>query len=224
MVFPFIAAAFTAISTALSSLGPVISTFATKVLPTLVPYISKGLEVMLAVGRVAEVVSQVLGVLKPGETTSDMGERALQAAEKGIMPDGFDDHDSYMQSLRDFELDPAKHHDPMAALVAGLAVVSVGMDAKLDAPDGTAGSLWQLVAADGDYFTADKILQLVQAGQDIADVVDYYTGKLGGAESLQVENQLVKLDMEQEASMDENTLRGRIYAGQERVQAGANGE
>lgn len=221
MVFPFIAAAFTVISTALSSLGPVISTFATKVLPTLVPYISKGLEVMVAVGRVAEVVSQVLGVLKPGETTSDMGERALQAAAQNIVPDKFDDFESYMQSLRDFELDPAKRHDPMASLIAGLAVVSGGMDAKLDAPEGSAGSLWQLVAADGDYFTADKILQLVQAGQNLADVVDYYSGTLDGAESLQVEDRLVKLDKENEPDVDEDTLRQRIYAVQDRVQAGA---
>lgn len=222
MVFPFIAAAFTAVTSALASIGPVMATFATNVLPTLAPYLAKGLEVMTNVARVAEVVAQILGVFRPGETATDMGERALQAAEKGITPQGFDNHDEYMNALRKFQLDPEKQHDPIATLISGLAVVSVGMDAKLDLPDGTSGNLWQLVAADGNYFTADKILNLVQTGQNLTDVVSYFTGKLGGAEALQTENQLLKLDKANHPDTNENSLRERMYSAQERVQAGAD--
>lgn len=222
MVFPFIAVAFSAVTSALASIGPVMATFATKVLPTLAPYLAKGLEVITNVARVAEVVAQILGVIKPGETVADMGERALQAAEKDITPQGFDNHDEYMNALRKFQLDPEKQHDPIATLVSGLAVVSVGMDAKLDLPDGASGNLWQLVAADGNYFTADKILDLVQTGQNLTDVVSYFTGKLGGAEALQTENQLLKLDKTNHTDTNENTLRERMYTAQERVQAGAD--
>lgn len=222
MVFPLIAAAFTAVSTALATIGPAVASFATNVLPTLAPYLAKGLEAITNVVRVAEVISQVLGVLKPGETASGMGERALQAAEQGITPQGFDNHDDYLDALRKFQVDPGKQHDPFVTNVSGLALVSVAMDAKLNVADGTSGRLWQLVAADGDYFTADKIMKLVQTGQNIADVVDYYTGKMGGAESLQTENELLKLDKANHPSTDENTLRERMYTAQERVQAGAD--
>lgn len=219
MVFPFIAAAISAVGSAIASIGPAVASFATTVLPRLLPYISKGLEVMQTIGQVAQVVSQVLGLLKPGEKIDEMGERAMQAAEQGITPDSFDNHDAYMNELRNFELDPSKKSDPMAKIIAGLAVVSHGLDEKLGVPEGTAGQLWPLVAADGQYFTAEKLLQLVQTGQNIADVVDYFTGKLGGAESLEVEEKLIKLDKEIHPEMDEHTLREQLFKHQEQVQA-----
>ncbi len=219
MVFPIIGAAVSAIGATLASIGPAAASFATTVLPRLLPYIGKGLEVIQAIGQVAQLVAQVLGIFKPGEKIDEMGARAMQAAEQGITPDRFDTHDDYMNELRNFELDPSKKADPIAKIIAGLAVASHGLDEKLGAPEGTAGQLWPLVAADGGYFTAERLIQYVQTGQNLADIVDYFTGKLGGAESLEVEDKLVKLDQKTHPEIDENSLREALYKHQEQVQS-----
>lgn len=215
MVFPFIAPVVAAVVSAVSAIGPAVAQFASMIVPTLTPYLAKGMDLLLKVTNVAELVAQFAGVLKPGEGIANMGERALQAADAGIHTDQFGSVDEYLDALRQRPLDPEKKHDPATSLLSGLAVVSSGLDERLKLDEGTAGSLWPLVAIRRDYFTPEKIQQVLQHGQDIRDMVDYFSGKLGGAESLKVEDQLVHLDHEMDPGADDNTLRQQICAVQE---------
>lgn len=223
MVIPFIGAALSAVASAVASLGPAVASFAGNVLPTLAPYLAKGLDIMQKVAEVAESVALVTGLLKPGERLSEMGERALHAAASGVTPEQFSSFDEYLMALRQQPLDPDRKYTSLATLTGGLAVVSAGLDDRLGLSEGAVGGLWPLVAADSDYFTAGKIIQLIRSGQDIGDVVMYFSGKLGGAESLKVEDVLVSLDQALYPDADEDTLRTRVYQTQESCQRAGEG-
>lgn len=223
MVFPILAglasAAFSAVSAAVATIGPAVGAFCANVLPTLGVYLAKGIEVMKSIGQVAQLVATVVDIFRPNETVDDMGDRALQAAEQGITLEQFDDHAAYVEALRNFELDPEKNKDkPMEKIVAGLAVVSTGLDQKLHLADGTAGHLWTLVGANPGYFTANRLSEYLQSGRDVAGIIDYFSGKLGGAESLEVEDALVTLDAQLNPNQNDTSLRERLYQVQHDVQ------
>jgi hypothetical protein len=220
MVFPIIAAAFSAVTTAVASIGPAVAGFCTNVLPKIVPLLEKGLEILKFVANIANTISTVFGIFNEKETVEDIGDRALQAAEQGITPDEFEDHAGYMDALRNFELDNEKSEklSPTEKIVSGLAVAGRGLDEKFGTPEGTMGNLWLLAGAKPDYFNAEKLTQLLKTGQDIMSVVDYFEGTLGGGESLEVEDKLVALDKAQSPDQEEKSIRSHIYAAAEAVQ------
>ena len=220
MVFPPIAAAFSAAVTAVSSIGPAVAGFCTQVLPKLAPLLTQGLEALKEVAKIANTVMQIVDIFKTGETVDDIGDRAMQAAEQGITPDKFSDYDQYVDELRSFELDEDKSAkaSPMQKIVSGLAVASAALDEKLNAPEGTAGGLWVLAGTGPDYFNADRLTQFLKAGQDVRSIIDYFEGKMGGAESLDVEDELVALDKAAAPEEDEQSIRTQIYGAADTVQ------
>ena len=206
--------------TAVASIGPAVAGFCANVLPNLALYINKGLEVMKTIAQVANAIATIMNIFKPNENVDEMGDRAMQAAEKGIVPEQFDSHQDYVDGLRSFELDPEKNKDkPMEKIVAGLAVVSGGLDEKLDLTEGTAGQLFNLAGANPGYFTADRLAQYLKSGINIADVLAYFADQLGGAESLEVEQGLVELDKAQSPEQDDTSIRARLYEAQDSIKA-----
>ena len=220
MVFPFIIAGFSAIISTVATIGAAVSTFCTTTLPALIPYIEKGLEVMQLIAKVAEGVATVLDIFNPSDNIEDMGDRALQAAEQGIKPDQFDEFSNYLIALRGLDdFNPNKNSDKtMEKIVAGLAIAGAGIDQKFDWAEGTAAQYWPLVGASTEYFTADKFLQIIATGSSISAVANYFTGKLGGAEALHVEDALVQMESKTHPNLDPNTIRAEIYAQQDKVQ------
>ncbi len=197
MAFPIIAAAISGIVSVVSSIGPAVANFCTQVLPKIVPVLQKGIEFLKDIANVATQVGQVFGIFNKDETAENLGDRAIQAAEKnGTTLDQFDDFDDYLDALRRFEFNPEQSEKiPLAQkIVAGLALAGRGLDEKLNTPEGTMGNLWPLVGAKPDYFTADKITAYLKLGQDVMSVVDYFEGKLGAGEALEVEDKLIELD------------------------------
>lgn len=220
MIFPLIGMAFTAIASAVTSIGPAVAGFCANVLPKIAPLLEKGLEILKVVEGIANTVSQVMGIFNSNETAENIGDRAIQAAERGVTPEQFEKHDDYMSALRDLTLDPEKSarlSEPQK-IMSGLAVAGRGLDEKFGSPEGTMGNLWWLAAAKPDYFVADKLTQFLTTGQDIMSIVDYFEGKLGGGESLEVEDKLVELDKSTSPDQEEKSIRSQIYAAAEAVQ------
>jgi len=220
MVFPIIVAAFSAVVSVVSSIGPAVAGFCTNVLPKILPLLEKGLEILKVVENIANVISQVFGIFGKNESVEDMGDRAIQAAEQGITPDQFDDHESYLNTLRGIELVPERSGEltPTQKIVSGLAVAGRGLDEKFGTPEGTMANLWLLAGANPAYFTADRLSAFLTTGQDIMSVVDYFEGKLGAGESLDVEDKLVGLDKTLSPEQDEKSIRAEIYAASATVQ------
>ena len=220
MVFPIIVAAFSAVVATVSSIGPAIAGFCANVLPKIVPLLEKGMEILRMVENIANTVSKAMDIFNENDTAEYIGDRAIQAAEGVITPDQFENHSDYMNALRNFDLNPEKSKDLTAAqmIVSGLAVAGRGLDEKFGSPEGTMGNLWWLAAAKPDYFVADRLTQFLKTGQDILSIVEYFAGKLGGGESLEVEDKLVELDKNMNPDSDEKSIRDKIYAARDAVQ------
>lgn len=199
-----------AVSSAVSSIGPAVSRFCTNVLPRLAPYIEKGMEVLQYVGKVAQALLSSIGIFKPDDKTAEVGERALQAAEEGIRPDGFDSFPEYMEALRKLELNPENKDKftPEQKMVAGLAVGAKGLEDKFNAPAGSMGNLWVLAAASPLFFNADRLEAILKTGGDIASVMRYFEGDLSLSEARGVETKL----LEAERSVSPGTSDESVYA------------
>lgn len=209
-LIPALPVALAALTHTLASLGPMAANL-TAVLPRLLPYLTRGLEILHTLVTVFESVSRALGIFRPDERLEDLGERALQAAEKGITQDRFATYGDYLDALRRFEPDPRLERDPLSRALAGLAVASHGILDKLGLRE-MEGELILLVTRASEYFTPEKILQLSRSGELLAGAIAYFTGRLGGAEALEVEDRLLDLDKELHPERDETSLRQALYA------------
>jgi len=220
MISPLIAVALTAITSVVASIGPAVAEFCASVLPRLAPLLEKGMDILRMVEKIADTVSHAMGIFTGTDTTGDVGDRALQASDKGITPDQFENHADYMNALRHVDLDPDKSAKltDVQKVISGLAVAGHGLDDKFGSPEGTMGNLFWLAAANPEYFNADKLTQYLKTGQDIMSIVDYFDGKLGGGESLEVEDGLVQLDKSINPDADEKSIREQIYAAADTVQ------
>ena len=208
------------VSTAISTIGPAISSFCANVLPRIAPVIERGLEAINAVVQVAQAVMQVFGIFKADEQLEDIGDRSIQAAEKGITVDQFDDFDQYMETLRNFDLDPQRTSEisTEAKTVAGLAIGSKGLDEKFEVNAGTMANLWVLVASNPEYFNADRLQSILNKTADIATVLDYFDNKLTPTEALATEKTLVEAEKAFAADKDDKTIYAELDAASAAVQ------
>lgn len=174
---------------AISTIGPMVANLCTTIIPRILPVLKSGIEICRTVATVANTVATLYDVLRPGESVSDIGDRALQA---GKGPEAFDDFSEYMQSLRDMTLDPVKSakFGAETALIAGLGVIAGGLDERFRVRSGTMSNLWALIAAD-DYFTAPRLGAILNHTRDIANVIRYFDGMLAPADASRMEDALL---------------------------------
>ncbi len=176
--------------------------------------IDAGKNILGTVGGIAGNLLQGLGLWGEKETPEGMGDRALQAHEQRIFPDKFENFSEYMEDLRNFDLDPKKSLESTAdqKIFKGLEVGGRALEDKFNAPTGSMSNVWVLAGANPEYFTSDRFHSLLNSGIDIASVVDYFEGNLGGAESLELEEQLVDTDQATYPGKDRQSSRQELYA------------
>jgi hypothetical protein len=167
-----------------------------------------------SIGNIASGLLQGLGIFKKDERPEDIGDRAMQAHEQGVVPEKFDNFSQYMESLRSFDLDPQKTKETTTdqKIFKGLEVGGRALEDKYNAPEGSMANVWVLAAANPEYFTADRFQSILGSGMDIPSIVDYFEGKLGSGEALEIEDDLVDIDQHANPGKDENTSRHDIYA------------
>ena len=182
-----------AIGNAIGSIGSALSSFASGIAPIIAKIVTELEPVAVALGKFAAAFLQGLGILKPDEKPEDIGERALQAAEKGITTDKFHDFESYLDALRDFDLDPEKASKRSAAekLVAGIGVGTVAMERKYNAAPGSLDTLWLLPIANPTYFTPERMQGIVSTGRFTGNVFDYLEKRLSAGDSGRLEDALI---------------------------------
>ncbi|MDZ7855049.1 hypothetical protein [Sphaerotilus sp.] len=139
---------------------------------------------------------KIFGVFEEDDDVEDMGDRAIQAGEAGIKPEKFDTYDEYMAEIRNFKLDPERSAElsSVEKLAAGLGIGAVGLEKKLDAPEGSMGVLWLLAASNPAFFTADRLVHLVKSGADLLQVASFFDGKLGPADAVSTRQTLMGVE------------------------------
>ena len=191
-VIGFVSTVISVVSAAL----PAVARFCVAVAPKIAAVITSP-QVWEVIGKVISVVSQVLSIFRTDESVEDMGDRAMQAAEKeGLTPDSFDQWEDYADALRNFELDPVKSesYSTLDKTISGIAVALDGLERKFDVPAGTMGGLAMLVAQNPDYFTSERLLGILATTKDIGAIIDFFNGKLDASDGASVSEVLTKVD------------------------------
>jgi hypothetical protein len=203
-----------AISSAVSSIGPIVSTFCTSILPRILPVLG---EVIGTVKTIANSVLTVLGVFKAGEDVEQMGERALQAAQHGIKPEGFETFDEYMTEIRNFKLDPEQsaNRSSVEKVSAGLAIGAAGLEKRFDAPTGSMSVLWLLLASNPTYFGAARLIDIVQGGGDVQSIARFFAGTLGPSDTLNTRAFLMDLERRRAPEKSDETLFSELNSARE---------
>ena len=166
--------------------------------------------VVAKVVSVAQAVFSVLGIFKPNESVEEMGDRGIQADESGIDRSKFENHEEYMEALRDFDLDPERSEEISSEekQAMGVAVGTQGVAEKYDIK--IDGETWVCVAKSPDYFTPDRITALVEKGVDMKTVTDYFQDKLGPTQSVNVEKALMEVDRKIEPELTNSDLYSQL--------------
>lgn len=105
--------------------------------------------VLQCASKVTGLIATICGVLKPNETVEQIGDEALQAEEEGITPSEFENFDEYMESLRNFKLDPekSKKYKTEEKLAAGKAVIDKALTNKFGKDLDTSALLFPICAS-----------------------------------------------------------------------------
>jgi hypothetical protein len=208
-----------AVASAVSTIGSAISSFASSIGPVLGSVIDALKPVAEALGRFVNAFLQGLGILQPNEKVEDIGERALQAAGKGITIDKFDNFDDYMDALRKFEVDPdiAAKRSPAEKLVAGIGVGTIGVEDKFHAERGSLNGMWLLPLTNPEYFTSERMQSLVSTGRLGGDIYAYLEKRLSGGEARGIEKSLeVGADGKPMNEAEQDKLYGALDAARDR--------
>lgn len=177
---------------AVSNIGPALAPYVSKVAPIIAEVVSTVKGIADTISKFADTFLRTLNVLKPEETVEDLGERALQASEKGLTTGQFDNFDDYIDKLRNFDLDPdkAQQRSQTEKLVAGLGVANVAMEHKFNATPGSLDGIWLLPIANPNYFTPERMSSIVSNGQALGGILGYLDKSLSAGDSGRLEESL----------------------------------
>jgi len=218
---------FSAIGSALSSacswVGSAISTAASWAGKALSAVVDVGGGILGSLGGMAGSLLRGIGLFRADDPPIEgWGDRAMQAEEQNIFPDQFENFSDYMDNLRNFDTDPEKTKESTfeQKTFKGLEVAGRALEYKYDAPEGSMANVFVLGAANPQYFTSERFQTLLGSGMDINDIADYFQGKLGGAESLKIEDNLIELEQSSRPGQDKSTYCEELYAAQNQTQEG----
>lgn len=209
---------FSSIGSAISSVGSwvgnAVSSAASWAGSALNTLISVGGSVLGGLGNFASTLLKSFGFFRDEDPpTPEWGDRAMQAEAQNVFPDQFENFEDYLDTLRNFEIDPEKSKESTLdqKTFKGLEVAGRTLENKFGAPEGSMANVFVLAGANPDYFTSERFHTLLRSGMDITSITDYFEGRLGGAESLDIENELVDLDQKTNPGKDEQSCREDIY-------------
>lgn len=208
-----------AISSACSAIGGALSSFSSSVAPMLGAITTVLSVVGEALGKFAQGFLQGLGILKENERPEDFGDRAIQASHKGITIEKFENFEDYMNALRDFkpDIELSKKTSYAEKLVAGLGLGTVGVEDKFGLDRGSLNGMWFLPMTNPEYFTVDKMIDLVSAGRLGGDPFAYLEKRLNGADARNFEKSLeVNSDGTSMNDSALESLHGALDSAQER--------
>jgi len=183
-----------AISSVVSGIGSALSSFASAISTGLGVIFKSGLNIAERIVAIASTILHGFKIFKEDESVEEIGERALQAAEKGITIDRFPNFQEYMAALRNFEIDPEKAAKRSLAekQLAGIGVGTVGLEKQLHYSEGQLSTLWFLAAANPEFFNAERLQSLITTGRFSSDIFYYLEKRLSGPAAERLEGDLIQ--------------------------------
>jgi len=126
-----------------------------------------------------------IGVDKDDKDVEEIGDRAMQAEEKGMTPDKFDNNEAWLNEIEkdDWGYDPEKNKDldPREKMAKGIDV-SAALCAEKLPDDLHLGDFFNTVFKNYELFTPESMTELGKMANnnidDFRKVVNYVTGKM----------------------------------------------
>ena len=121
-------------------------------------------------------------MIKPETEVEDLGDKALQAEQDGIVPENFDSYEEYMKTVEDYETDPerSKQISQEDKMRKGLELISGVMIEKFK--DFPMSDLLVSMGKNIDFFTPEKVGELAGVIMKEPNVIGDLSGYLSGAE------------------------------------------
>jgi hypothetical protein len=178
----------------------IISNFAMDIAPKIAKHLG-------TVGLVIQAIATIVNIFRPNEKVEEIGDRALQASESGILVENFDSFDEYLDSIRSFELNSEKSdsYSFEAKSIAGIGIACQGIEDKFQLQSGTMGAMSVLIASNSNYFNSERVSNWIETGTDIAGIVSYFDKKLSAGESVDVIKEIVKAENNINDKTDQET-------------------
>lgn len=182
-----------------------------------------GMEIGSKAFPIIESVAMILGLFRSDENLEVVGDRALQAADQNIKPENYATHQEYMESLRNFSLDPKRSEETSveAKKAAGLVVVTKGISDVQSIPMDSVAQLMVLAARNSAYFDSTKMVDILQSGAPLVkNVIDYFHDRLNPEKSERVEKDLIKIATKDNPELDEKNAYAEIDTVLEHIRKG----
>jgi hypothetical protein len=151
---------------------------------------------LLLVVKLVTTILEKLGLIDAGEDAKEVGDKMLQAEEKGITPDNFENYDDYYKAIKEFELDPEKSAQfTDQEKFAKYAAVGLGQIEKV-VGDGAITFLTEVATKLSPEFKLDtKIQSYMDSFSGNLDKLNgYFNGSLSQNEFREVEKQVVSIE------------------------------
>lgn len=137
----------------------------------------EGLKVL---GNALLGVIKELGLIKQEDTVEDLGDKALQAEEAGIVPENFNSYAEYVRNIEEFKINPEK-----SKLIEEEKKVQKGIELTAGVtlekfPELPIEEFFQLAGENSKYFTDDRMKELGKLISEepkyISNMVKYMNG------------------------------------------------
>lgn len=130
---------------------------------------------LIVAAKAFRVIGIVYDALQPGETIEEMGEKCLEAAENGVVPENYETWEEYSNAVRQTPLsDNPNKYSKDDKLIAGMTFV----ETKLRWVDNLDPQTIEVLLRYQDFFNQDRLTAYRQAGQTLgfrlSDLKDYF--------------------------------------------------
>lgn len=168
------------------------------------------------VSKAIQAIGRALGIIKEKDQIEDLGDRALQAEEKGITPDKYSTFNEYKQALDNFELNPDKTKATSLEEKEKKFIEICVLGMKEQNPNLKVEEMITLMDKNPSLFTPERANSLgrlvVEDPNVVNDIVGFISGNERNGKSLKNgRDALVKVEMEQNPNLTLDEARAIVY-------------
>lgn len=144
--------------------------------------VGMAVEGLKVVGSAIMGLAKALGIIKPERKIEDLGDRAMQAEEKGMRPEDYPDYASWIKAIEedDWGYDPEKNKDiPLEKkILKGIEVSAAATIEKF--PELPITEFFTMSAKEPGLFTVERMGELGKIAasdkETFSNIVNYCTG------------------------------------------------
>lgn len=169
------------------------------------------------VGNAIASIAKALGIIKPERDVEEIGDRALQAEEKGITPDKCESYAAWVKEIEkdDWGYDPEKNKEmsPEEKMLKGVEVSTAVVIEKF--PDLPIQDFFTVASKKPDFFSVERMSEIGSLASNDPDVfgciVNYVTGGIKDHSIKDMtEDTLMDIEKKVDPGIDDNAAYDRV--------------